>query len=79
MLRADNAPVVAALLSKHLGGEKRRLPDAEVYELIDHDLDLLRAHGFDLPQRAQSYCADGGRPGSSPVEPSARHEAKHSN
>ncbi|WP_022887104.1 DUF3375 domain-containing protein [Glaciibacter superstes] len=58
LLRADNAPVIAALLSEHLGGENRRLPAAELYELIDHDLDALRAHGFDLPQVAQSYCAE---------------------
>jgi hypothetical protein len=58
LLRADNAPVIAALLSEHLGGENRRLPAAELYELIDHDLDGLRAHGFDLPQVAQSYCAE---------------------
>lgn len=58
LLRADNAPVIAALLSEHLGGESRRLPTAELYELLDHDLDLLRGHGFDLPQRAQAYCAD---------------------
>ena len=58
LLRADNAPVIAALLSEHLGGESRRLPAAEFYELVDHDLELLRAHGFELPQRAQSYCAE---------------------
>lgn len=58
LLRTDHAPVIAALLSEHLGGESRRLPAAELYELIDHDLELLRAHGFELPQRAQSYCAE---------------------
>lgn len=58
LLRGDNAPIVAALLSEHLGSENRRLPSAELYELIDHDLDILRAHGFELPQRAQGYCAE---------------------
>lgn len=58
LLRADNAPVVAALLSEHLGGENRRCPAAELYELIDHDLGILRDQGFELPQRAQSYCAE---------------------
>ncbi|WP_232819166.1 DUF3375 domain-containing protein [Homoserinimonas sp. OAct 916] len=58
LLRSDNAPVIAAVLSEHLGGESRRLPADELYELIDHDLDALRAHGFDLPQRAQGYCAE---------------------
>lgn len=58
LLRADNAPVIAALLSEHLGGDSRRLLAAELYELVDQDLDALRAHGFDLPQTAQSYCAE---------------------
>ena len=58
LLRADNAPVIAALLSEHLGGEDRRLPTAELYELIDHDLEALRAHGFELPQTGQGYCAE---------------------
>lgn len=58
LLRADNAPVIAALLNEHLGGENRRLAAAELYELIDHDLDALRGHGFDLPQTGQSYCAE---------------------
>lgn len=58
LLRADNAPVIAAILGAHLGGESRRLPAAELYEAIDHDLDALRAHDFDLPQTAQAYCAE---------------------
>lgn len=58
LLRADNAPVIVALLSEHLGGENRRLPAAELYELLDHDLDALRAHGFELKQSAQGYCAE---------------------
>ena len=58
LLRADNAPAIAALLSEHLGGEERRLPTDDLYERIDHDLDALRGHGFDLPQSAQGYCAE---------------------
>jgi hypothetical protein len=58
LLRADNAPIIAALLSEHLGGEDRRLPTAELYERIDHDLEALRGHGFALPQNAQGYCAE---------------------
>ena len=58
LLRADNAPVIAALLSEHLGGEDRRLPTDELHERIDHDLDSLRGHGFDLPQSGQGYCAE---------------------
>jgi hypothetical protein len=58
LLRASNAPVIAALLSEHLGGEDRRLPTEELYERIDHDLEALRAHDFDLPQNGQGYCAE---------------------
>lgn len=58
LLRADNAPVITALLSEHLGAETRRLPTDELYERLDHDLEALRAHGFDLPQSAQGYCAE---------------------
>lgn len=63
LLRADNAPIIVALLGSHLSGENRRLPAAELYELIDHDLDALRSHNFDLPQTAQSYCAEWRRAG----------------
>jgi len=58
LLRADNAPVIAALISEHLGGEDRRLPTDELHERIDHDLDALRGHGFALPQSGQGYCAE---------------------
>lgn len=63
LLRADNAPVIAALISEHLGGEARRLPTDELHERIDHDLDALRAHGFTLPQSGQGYCAEWRRAG----------------
>jgi hypothetical protein len=58
LLRADNSPVIVALLSDHLGGDDRRLSAADLYERIDHDLDALRAHGIAMPQTAQSYCAE---------------------
>ena len=58
LLRADNAPVIVALLSEHLGGEDRRLPTDELHERIDHDLDALRAHGLTLPLSGQGYCAE---------------------
>lgn len=58
LLRADNAPVIAALLDAHLGGEERRVESEELYERIDVDLDDLRAHGFVLPLTARAYCAD---------------------
>ncbi|MBX0301144.1 DUF3375 domain-containing protein [Cryobacterium sp. 1639] len=58
LLRADNAPVIAGLLNEHLGGEDRRLPTDELHELIDHDLEGLRAHGLTLPLSGQGYCAE---------------------
>lgn len=56
LLRADNAPIIVALLSTHLTGDERRLPFDELAERIDHDLDELRAQGFDLPQTGAAYC-----------------------
>lgn len=58
LLRADNGPLIAGILGAHLGGETRRLPAEELYELVDADLDELRGQGFALPQTAQAYCAD---------------------
>ncbi|WP_141014949.1 DUF3375 domain-containing protein [Nocardioides sambongensis] len=57
LLRADNAPVIAALLTVHLGAPGTRLPVEDVYELIDADLEVLRDH-FVLPQTARGYCDD---------------------
>ncbi|WP_172664121.1 DUF3375 family protein [Demequina rhizosphaerae] len=54
LLRADNAPIVAALLKEHLDGEHNRLAAEDVYERIDADLEDLRAHGLSLPQTAQA-------------------------
>ncbi|WP_136709633.1 DUF3375 domain-containing protein [Agromyces sp. H66] len=58
LLRADNAPVIAALLSEHLGGEPQRLPADELFEVLDHDLERLREAGFELRRNAQGYCAE---------------------
>lgn len=58
LLRADNAPVVAALLAEHLMGENSRLDADELYERVDADLDDLRARGLALPQTARAYVAD---------------------
>jgi len=58
LLRADNAPLIVAMLGTHLGGEERRLPAAELYARIDADLEDLRSMGQDLPLTAKGYCAD---------------------
>ncbi|WP_188742139.1 DUF3375 domain-containing protein [Agromyces bauzanensis] len=63
LLRADNAPIIVAILHTHLGGEERRLPSEEFYDRIEHDLEELRAHGFDLPLSAQGYCGEWRRAG----------------
>ncbi|WP_062522750.1 DUF3375 domain-containing protein [Demequina silvatica] len=55
LLRADNAPIVAALLKEHLDGDTPRLAAEDLYERIDADLDDLRAHGLTVPQTAQAY------------------------
>ena len=56
MLRAEHAPIIVALLSEHLGGDVRRRGVDELTDLIDADLDALRAH-FELPQTGKAYCA----------------------
>ena len=58
LFRADNSALIAGLLGTHLGDERRRLPDVELYELLDADLDALRDPDLDLPMTAQGYCAD---------------------
>lgn len=58
MLRADNLPVIAAVLSDHLGAPGTRLAAEELHELVDSDLEQLRDH-FDLgAKNAKSYCDD---------------------
>ena len=42
LLRTDLGPMVAAILAEHLGGQVRRLPVAELHELVDEDLAALR-------------------------------------
>lgn len=59
LLRADHAPVIAALMGTHLGEPGARLLAEDLYELIDSDLEVLRDH-FELPQTARAYC-DGWR------------------
>lgn len=56
LLRANNAAIAVAVLSKHLGGEQRRLAAPALFEHVEEDLEELRDNGFDLPQTAQAYC-----------------------
>jgi hypothetical protein len=57
LLRADNAPVIVAVLGEHLGANERRRPAEELIELVDADLEELRAQGMTLPLNASGYCA----------------------
>jgi len=58
LLRADNAPIVAALLAEHLGAQSTRMDADELYERIDADLDELRSHRIDLARTARAYVTD---------------------
>ena len=58
LLRSANAAVAIAVLDAHLGGEQRRIVSADLFELVDADLDDLRDHGFDLPRSGQAYCSE---------------------
>lgn len=55
LLATANAPVTLALLAAHLLDKDRRLPSSIFHERINRELELLRAHGEDLPQSAQQY------------------------
>ncbi|EWS81330.1 hypothetical protein BF93_17360 [Brachybacterium phenoliresistens] len=57
LLRTEHAPYTLGLLAEHLGGERRVRTAAELYDLLDADLEELRLHGVDLPRTAQQYCA----------------------
>ena len=59
LLRANTAAVAVAVLGEHLGGEERRRPAPELFELVEEDLVQLREHpDFDLPRPAQAYCKE---------------------
>lgn len=58
LIRADNAPLIVGILGTHLGSDQRRVPAADLFELVDTDLDDLRALGLALPKSAQGYCTD---------------------
>lgn len=58
LLRARTAAVAVAVLGQHLGGDERRRPAPELFELVEEDLVLLRDHGFDVPRPGQAYCKE---------------------
>ncbi|MDR2895299.1 MAG: DUF3375 domain-containing protein [Propionibacteriaceae bacterium] len=58
VLRGDNAAVLVACLSAHLGGLTRRRPVPEFLELLAADLDELRGLGFELNRTPQEYLSE---------------------
>ncbi|MBM6786031.1 DUF3375 domain-containing protein [Collinsella tanakaei] len=58
LLRAQNAPVVIAILDEHLGGETSRRTVTELAELVATDLEALRERipELDLRRSAREYC-----------------------
>ncbi|QNN82832.1 DUF3375 domain-containing protein [Brachybacterium sp. Z12] len=57
LLRRDNAPYILGMLAEHLGGAERTRTAADLYDLLDADLEELRLHDIDLPRSAQHYCS----------------------
>lgn len=57
LLAAKHAPIILGLLQNHLYEQEKTLPSSILHERIAQDLELLRAHGEDLPQTAQAYIA----------------------
>lgn len=63
MLRADNLPVMAAVLGTHLGKPGAAIPTDELHERIEADLDELRDY-FELgDKRGKAFCDDWRRKG----------------
>jgi hypothetical protein len=58
LLCADNAPAVIALLGAQLLGKDRKLPASLLVERVGRELTLLRAEGWEMPQKASAYIAD---------------------
>jgi len=58
LLRAQNAPVIIAILGEHLAGDTKQLPAPQLFEAVDAELPDLRSQGFDLPQTGMMYCRD---------------------
>jgi len=58
LLAADKGPAYVAMLHTLLMDQEKVLLSSVLHERLDRELDLLRAHGHDLPQTAQAYVAD---------------------
>lgn len=58
LLAADKAPLVMGLLQSLLFEHEKTLSSSVFHERLSRELEILRAHGYDLPQTGQAYVAD---------------------
>ncbi|GAA1474920.1 DUF3375 domain-containing protein [Corynebacterium felinum] len=58
LIRSPHAPLILSFLAVHFPHGSSPRPAAEIYELLDADLNMLRSHNFDLPKGPQGYVAD---------------------
>ncbi len=58
LLRSPLSPVIIAFIAEHFPPSAGPRTAAEIYEIFDTDLKMLRTEGFDLPQGPQGYIND---------------------
>lgn len=59
LLAANHAAIIIAILqAQFLEKNERSIPASMFYERVNHDLEMLRIRGEDLPKTAQAYAAD---------------------
>lgn len=58
LLRSPLMPVVLGFIAEHFPHGAGARPVADIYELFDADLRLLRSEDFELPKNAQAYVND---------------------
>ena len=58
LLAADKAPAVMGLMQSLLLEQDKTLSSSIFYERLARELDILRSHGYDMPQTPQIYVAD---------------------
>lgn len=58
LMRSPLLPVVAAFVDQYFPKGAATRPVAEIYELFDTDLRMLRAEGFDVPSGPQHYVSE---------------------
>ncbi|MDO4631394.1 MAG: DUF3375 domain-containing protein [Corynebacterium sp.] len=58
LLRSPLMPVVLGFVAEHFPPSTKARLATEIYDLLDADLKMLRAEGFDLPHDPQTYITD---------------------